>query len=321
MGFNDSNKLNRANYKLDLMKWYDNSIRIINETRYSHLSLNEIVVNKNLKYYDVFFEDKFKAGNIDKNELDEIIRYMDSIEEYYEYSVDRSREYSQLLTEINGFIKNGEVASNQASQIMAKFEELKAKKEYPPEFSYNLFNLLPKLSSEARELLTDSASKALKAHGSMLMLETTAHNINYTIKSVKEHGEYQGFDHVEVLKQYGKYIQEHREYINSQREELKSKDLSEYEIVRINDGIKNSEEAIVDYLDWAEKAEPVLNKHGITVLKNNIPISGLLDISTDVFDRLSISMAGINVLDSSTVNDIGMNVFPSAEIMVPIQVN
>jgi hypothetical protein len=204
---------------------------------------------------------------------------------------------------------------------MKKFDELEAKKVYPPQYNRNLFNLLPKLSPEAKGLLTESNSTALQAHSNMFLLETTAHNINYTIKSVKEHREYQGVNHVEVLKQYGKYIQEHREYINSQREKLKSKDLSEYEVVRVNDNIKNSEEAIAGYLEWAEKAEPILNKHGITVLQNNIPISGLLDISTDVFNRLSISMAGINVLDSSTVNDIGMDVFPSKEIMVPIQAN
>ncbi|HHR6457561.1 TPA: hypothetical protein ACS772_003054 [Providencia alcalifaciens] len=91
--------------------------------------------------------------------------------------------------------------------------------------------------------------------------------------------------------------------------------------MRINYNIDSANEAIVDYLVWAEKAAPVLNKYGINVLKYNIPVSGFLDISMDIFDQLSISMAGINVLDSSTVNNIGMDVFPSKEIMVPIQVN
>lgn len=321
MNLNDSNKLNRANYELDLMNWYSNSIRLCDENRLSYASLDKIVLNNNLDYYNFIIVNNFNIENIDEIELDEIKRYINSVEGYSNYCVDRNEEYSQLLTEVDSFMTNGEEASKQAIQIMKKFDELEAKRMYPPEFNKKLLNLLSKLSSEARGLLTESNSKIMQAHYKIAMLENVANNINANIKSVKENGGYQGFDYVEALKQYGKLIQENREYINSQNEKLKSNSLSEHEIMRINYNIDSANEAIVDYLVWAEKAEPILNKYGIDALENNIPISGLLNISTDIFDRLSISMAGINVLDTATVHDIGMNVLPLTEIIVPIQVN
>lgn len=321
MNLNDSNKLNRANYEIDLMNWHGHAKRINNKNRLSYSSLDKMILNNNLDYYNFFVENNFNTGNIDERELDEITKYINSIEEYCNYYVDRNEEYSHLLTKINSFMNNDEEASEQAIQIMQKFDELEAKKVYPPEYNRNLFNLLSKLSPKAKGLLTESNSKVMQTHSNMSMLETVAYNINSSIKNVKEHGEYKGIDYVGIFKNYGELIKRQREYINSQREKLKSKDLSESEVVRVNDNIKNYEEAIAGYLEWAEKAEPILNKHGITVLQNNIPISGLIDISTDVFNRLSISMAGINVLDSSTVNNIGMDVFSSKEIMVPIQVN
>ncbi|QLQ98470.1 hypothetical protein H0910_05300 [Providencia alcalifaciens] len=321
MNLNDSNKLNRANYEIDLMNWHGHAKRINNKNRLSYSSLDKMILNNNLDYYNFFVENNFNTGNIDERELDEITKYINSIEEYCNYYVDRNEEYSHLLTKINSFMNNDEEASEQAIQIMQKFDELEAKKVYPPEYKRNLFNLLSKLSPKSKGLLTESNSKVMQTHSNMSMLETVAYNINSSIKNVKEHGEYKGIDYVGIFKNYGELIKRQREYINSQNERLKSDSLSEHEIMRINYNIDSANEAIVDYLVWAEKAAPVLNKYGINVLKYNIPVSGFLDISMDIFDQLSISMAGIDVLDTATVHDIGMDVFPSKEIMVPIQVN
>lgn len=321
MAVNNSDVVNRINYKLDLLNWYDSSMIAINENKKSISPLIDVVINNNLEYYNVFVENNFEFGNVDLDELNEIGKHIDSIENYYDYLIDRNREYAQLLTEINQFIKNGEIASEQASQILDKFSELKATRLLPPEFNRKVFDALPKLSPEAKELLTESNNKILQAHYKMSTLENVANNISYTIKSVKENGKYQGFDYVEVLKQYGELIRDGREYINSQYEKLKSNALSDDEISKIHDNIKNMEESIAGYLEWADKAEPVLNKHGIAIFRKDIPVSGLLNISMNIFDQLSISMAGINVLDSATVNDIGMNISPSVEIMLPVQVN
>ncbi|HHR6079237.1 TPA: hypothetical protein ACS7ZY_001587 [Providencia alcalifaciens] len=321
MAVNNSDVVNRINYKLDLLNWYDSSMIAINENKKSISPLIDVVINNNLEYYNVFVENNFEFGNVDLDELNEIGKYIDSIENYYDYLIDRNREYAQLLTEINQFIKNGEIASEQASQILDKFSELKATRLLPPEFNRKVFDALPKLSPEAKGLLTESNNKILQAHYKMSTLENVANNISYTIKSIKENGEYQGFDYVEALKQYGELIRDGREYINSQYEKLKSNDLIDDEISEIHENIESMEESIAGYLEWAEKAEPILNKHGIDVFRKDIPVSGLLNISMDIFDQLSISMAGINVLDSTTFNDIGMNISPSVEIMLPVQVN
>ncbi|WP_369308356.1 hypothetical protein [Providencia rettgeri] len=262
-----------------------------------------------------------KIGNIDESELNEIEKYIDSVESYYEYLTDRNSNYNRLLTEVNSYMQNGEIASSQISEIINKFYELKTRKLSPPEFSNKLFNALPKLTSEARELLTESDNRIRQEHFKMVTLESTANNINYTIENVKEHGEYKGYDYVNGFKEYGKLIQEQKDYINSQKDKLKYDALTEYEIIRAKDNIKNAEEAITGYLEWAEMAEPVLNKYGIKTFKADIPISGGLDISTNILELLSTFISGINVLDSETINGIDLNVYPSIDMMIPVQVH
>ncbi|MTC37335.1 hypothetical protein GKR70_02125 [Providencia alcalifaciens] len=206
MNLNDSNKLNRANYEIDLMNWHGHANRINNKNRLSYSSLDKMILNNNLDYYNFFVENNFNTGNIDERELDEITKYINSIEEYCNYYVDRNEEYSHLLTKINSFMNNDEEASEQAIQIMQKFDELEAKKVYPPEYNRNLFNLLSKLSPKAKGLLTESNSKVMQTHSNMSMLETVAYNINSSIKNVKEHGEYKGIDYVGIFKNYGELI-------------------------------------------------------------------------------------------------------------------
>ena len=50
MNLNDSNKLNRANYEIDLMNWHGHANRINNKNRLSYSSLDKMILNNNLDY-------------------------------------------------------------------------------------------------------------------------------------------------------------------------------------------------------------------------------------------------------------------------------
>lgn len=301
----NTSNLDKVNHKLELHEIYETSIKNMKYLKESNENLKERILDNNLGHHKAFTVDALEVGIINEDELDIIIDYLNSTEQYHNNFKNKYLEYVNLLDDLYNYIHNGQSTEDDINGILDRIDVLNESKLIPPEFTQELEVISSKLPKEGRYLLTESQGKIKATNNEISILEKEVGEFYDVLKEFNEIGIYIGIDRLDDIKQYREAIIERRAYINEKKARLESDNLSYDKRIEIMKSIDDAKYDLSSHIYVVSQVKDILENHGSKVFHSGIEVPEFIDIDHNVIsDNLLVTIAGFKVYDSSAIQEI-----------------